>query len=98
MLEGNSKKGFQHILERHAADKFTESVKGDLFPIGTTNEQIFDAIGEVYSGGVRVSNPKKTVQTFERRIKINGENANYRLVVDQKSQEVITFFKAGGVL
>jgi hypothetical protein len=37
-----------------------------------------------------------TINLFEGRIKINGENANYRLVVDQKRQEIVTFFKAGG--
>lgn len=96
LLEGNSKKGLQHILERHSADNFTDAAKGDLFPTGTTNEQIFEAVGDVYSKGTRVSNPSKAVQTFERRIKINGETGNYRLIVDQKNQEVVTFFKIGG--
>ncbi len=96
LLEGNSKKGLHHILERHSADEFTDAAKGDLFPTGTTNDQIFDAIGDVYSRGTRVSDPAKAVQTFERRTKINGETGNYRLIVDQKNQEIVTFFKMGG--
>ena len=96
LFEGNSKKGLRHILERHSADEFTEVMKGDLFPSGTTNEQIFDAIEKVYSKGTRVSDPEKAVQTFEKRIRINNESANYRLIVDRKAQEVVTFFRIGG--
>jgi hypothetical protein len=35
------------------------------------------------------------VQTFEKRIKINGESANYRLIIDKANGEVVTFFKIG---
>ncbi|MEM6362764.1 MAG: RHS repeat-associated core domain-containing protein, partial [Bacteroidota bacterium] len=96
LFEGNSKKGLQHILERHSADDFLDKAKGDLFPSGTTNEQIFDAIGEVFNKGTRVSNPSKSVQTFEKKIKLNDQTDNYRLVIDQKNEEVVTFFRVGG--
>ena len=51
---------------------------------------------DVYSKGTRVSYPGKAVQTFERRTRINGEIGNYRLIVDQKNEEIVTFFKTGG--
>lgn len=96
LFEGNSKKGLQHILERHSADDFLDAVKGDLFPKGTNREQIFDAIGEVYNKGARTSSPSNSVQTFERRIKLNDQTDNYRLVIDKESEEVVTFFRMGG--
>jgi hypothetical protein len=96
LMSGNSKKGFQHILERHSADEFLDLGKGDLFPKGTTNEQIMAGIQDVYSTGTRVSDPTKAVQTFEKRIKLNGESANYKLIVDQNAGEVVTFYKMGG--
>ena len=98
LSEGTSKKGFKHILERHSADEFLDNAtgKGDLFPSGTTDDQIFNAIEEVFAKGTRVSDAKKSVQTFEKRIKVNNESGNYRLIVDNESKEVVSFFKIGG--
>jgi RHS repeat-associated protein len=93
---GNAKKGLVHILSRHADDFFTAAPKGDLFPKGTTVEQIVDAIGEVYTKGVRNSNINDSVQSFSKRININGQVANYKLIVDKATNTVITFFQMGG--
>ncbi|NJM80233.1 MAG: hypothetical protein HC854_12570 [Flavobacterium sp.] len=92
---GNAKKGMEHILKRHSADEYLNNPggKGDLFPVVTTDNQIMDGINEVFSKGTRVSDPLKAVQTYEKRIKINGESANYRLIVDETKSEVVTFFK-----
>ena len=95
ITEGNSKRGLKHILERHSPDEFVTHEKGDLFPSGTTHNQILDGINQVFSKGTRVSDPKKVMQTFEKRIKLNGESANYRLIVDTNNGDVVTFFKIG---
>jgi hypothetical protein len=94
---GNAKKGMEHILRRHSPDEYLNNPggKGDLFPKGTTDSQIMKAIELVYEKGTRVGDPKKIMQTFEKRLKINGESANYRLSVDTANNEVISFFKIG---
>jgi len=94
-LEGNNTRGLEHILKRHSPDEFLTHPKGDLFPSGTTHDQIIDGIEKVFSKGTRVSDPNRVVQTFQKRIKINGQSANYRLIVDTNNSDVITFFKIG---
>lgn len=79
-------KGLEHILKRHSADLYTTHSKGDLFPKGTTDKQIKDAIKSVYSNGARISNDNSPSHVFEKRIKINGKTANYRLVVNKKNK------------
>ena len=86
-------------MKRHHPAHFPTNPqgKGDLFPSGTTIEEIIEGIKQVYSTGARASdNPNKVMQTFEKRITINGESANYRLSVDTANNRVITFFKIGG--
>lgn len=87
--------GLKHILERHSADLYLNHSKGDLFPKGTTNEQIKDAIKTIYSTGTRVSNENSFAHVFEKRIRINGETSNYRLIVNKNTSEVTSFFKIG---
>ncbi|PZF74801.1 hypothetical protein DN068_00975 [Taibaiella soli] len=94
--EGNTKWGFEHILQRHSADNFLLNEKGDLFPAGTTDKQIFEGIQEVYSKGTRASGANRTVQTFEKRVRLNGKTDNYRLIVDTKDQKVVSFFPIRG--
>ena len=99
LLEGierpnsNSGHGLIHILERHSVDFYPAHAKETLFPSGTTIDQIADGISEVFEKGTRASQPNATVQTFEKRIKVNGESANYRLIVDTANKYVVTFFK-----
>ncbi len=94
---GDSKTGLLHILQRHSVDGFNNIPKGDLFPSGTTPKEIVNAINDVYTKGTRVSDPKRVMQTFEKRIKIHGESDNYRLIIDTKKENVVTFFKIGGL-
>jgi hypothetical protein len=93
---GDAKKGMEHILRRHSADEYLNNPggKGDLFPKGTTDSQIIDAIEEVFSKGKRISDPNRSIQTFEKRIKINGETGQYKLVVDDVKKEIISFYKS----
>lgn len=87
--------GLNHILKRHSADLYLKHSKGDLFPKGTTNEHIELGVRELYSRGVRKSDPNASAQVFEKRIKLNGEIANYRLIVNKSTGEVTSFFKIG---
>jgi hypothetical protein len=93
---GNAKKGMEHILRRHSADEFLNNPggKGDLFPKGTSDAQIIKGIDEVYSKGKRLGDASNTMQTFEKRIKINGESGVYKLVVNTQSEEIISFYKS----
>lgn len=95
IIDDNPKRGLLHILQRHSADKYLQNPKGDLFPKGTTDAQIIEAINTVYATGTRVSHPSRIMQTFEKRIKVNGVSANYRLSVDTAQSDVVTFFKIG---
>ncbi len=87
--------GMDHILKRHSPEVPPGSDgKGTLFPNNTTNEQIIKAIGAVYSKGNRKSPINQPTQVFEKRIRLNGETANYRLIINSNSQ-VTSFFKIG---
>ncbi len=88
-------KGLIHILERHSSDFYPSHSKGDLFPSGTTIDQIVSGIGEVFAKGARQTQPNKTMQQFTKRIRINGEYANCSLWVDVENKIVVTFYKIG---
>jgi hypothetical protein len=93
LTSGTNKRGLRHILERHHPDYFPGN-KGDLFPTGTSIDEIVQAINDVYSNGSRVTkNINDAMQTFNKVITINKETHLYKLVVDSKSGDVITFFK-----
>ena len=96
IIEGTTKKGLLHIMRRHHPDFYTDLPKGDLFPSGTSLDEIIDGIKEVGVSGTRMSLPSNPVQTFEKVIKVHGERYNYRLIVDKISGEVVSFFKAAG--
>ena len=82
-------------MERHSPDFYPSHSKGDLFPSGTTIEQILKGIEEVFAKGTRQTDPKKTMQQYHKRIKINGESANYGLWVDIKNKIIVIFYKIG---
>ena len=91
ILDGSSKKGWEHIRQRHI-DGSDAIGDGDLFAPGTTRAQLQSAAEEMVEQGVRQSNPIAPVQTFERRMTINGMRANYRLIMNVEDGSVITMF------
>ena len=90
---GTNKRGLRHILERHHPDYFPGN-KGDLFPNGTSIDEIIQAINDVYSNGSRVTkNPNDIMQSFNKVVTVNKETHLYKLVVDTKTGDIVTFFK-----
>jgi hypothetical protein len=89
--DGDSKKGWQHIDERHVTGN-APSGAGDLFAPGTTRAQLDAAAREVVKNGTRASSPSKTVQVFEDRITVNGRRDRVRVIVDTSTGAVVTIF------
>ncbi|MBT2456501.1 RHS repeat-associated core domain-containing protein [Streptomyces sp. ISL-86] len=92
---GNPKQGWQHIDERHIAGNHS-SGHGDLMPPTTTRQQVEEAAEIMIEKGNRVSDPARQIQTFEKRMTVNGMRARYRLIVDSEDgNRIITFFPVG---
>ncbi|MER6996965.1 putative T7SS-secreted protein [Streptomyces sp. NPDC000410] len=92
---GNPKEGWIHVDQRHIAGNHN-SGHGDLMPPTTTRAQVEAAAHTVMEKGTRVSDPARTIQTFEKRMSVNGMRARYRLIVDSTdSNRIITFFPVG---
>jgi hypothetical protein len=88
----NSKKGWQHIDERHITGNSPQG-PGDLFPPGTTRAELEKAAEQIVKKGTRSSGSAQTVmQNFEDRIKIHGERMRVRVSVDTRTGEIITMF------
>ncbi|MFG2718450.1 RHS repeat-associated core domain-containing protein [Streptomyces sp. NPDC048416] len=93
--DGNPRQGWQHIDERHIAGN-SASGHGDLLPPSTTRAQVEEAAQKIMDGGTRVSDPSRTIQTFEKRMIVNGMRARFRLAVDSSDgNRIITFFPVG---
>ncbi|APU40733.1 putative T7SS-secreted protein [Streptomyces sp. TN58] len=93
--DGTPKEGWQHIDERHISGTHS-SGHGDLMPPTTTREQVQAAAEKVLEKGTRISEPDRRIQTFEKRMVVNGMRARYRLVVDSMDgNRIITFFPVG---
>ncbi|WP_123725914.1 RHS repeat-associated core domain-containing protein [Pseudomonas protegens] len=89
---GNHKEGWQHIDERHISGTHPEGA-GDLFPAGTTQDQIQKACECLVKKGTRISDPSRRIQTFEKRMKVNGKKDRVRGVFDsQDNNRTITVF------
>jgi RHS repeat-associated protein len=89
--DGNSKSGWDHIDKRHVTGN-DPGGPGDLFPPGTTREQLDAAAKEIVKSGTRLSDPARRIQTFEDKIKINSQRDRVRVVVDSQTGNVITIF------
>ncbi|WP_446443669.1 RHS repeat domain-containing protein, partial [Pseudomonas sp. 1176_21] len=93
---GNRKEGWQHIDERHVSGTHPGG-HGDLFPEGTTQEQIQTACECLVKKGNRVSDPSSRMQIYEKRIKINGRTDRVRGVFDSHDgNRTITVFPVRG--
>jgi hypothetical protein len=93
--DGNANEGWAHIDARHVTGNAPEGA-GDLFARGTTRAQLQNAAEEIADRGVRISDPNRRLQTFERRITINGQSDTVRVVVDTADGRVITMFPVRG--
>ena len=92
---GNDKEGLTHIRKRHTVGGDDPSKQGDLFAPGTSVEQITQAVNKIVAKGKRISDPGKRIQTFEKKMVVNGKQAKYRVVVDSDDgNRVITAFPA----
>lgn len=66
---------------------------GDLFAPGTTRAQVTRAAEDLVARGTRISDPSRRIQTFERRMKVNGVRDRVRVVVDSDDENrVISIF------
>lgn len=90
--DGNKDEGWTHIESRHVTGTHPDGA-GDLFAPGTTREQLSQAAKDVVAKGTRLSNPSRTVQSFEDKVKVNGQRDRVRVVVDSSdNNRVITMF------
>lgn len=69
---------------------------GDLFASGTTREQLEQAANKIIKKGKRVTeNVSSRIQTFEKKITINGKTDKVRIIVDSEDgNRIITMFPA----
>jgi RHS repeat-associated protein len=94
--EGDLKQGWKHIDARHITGDHP-SGPGDLMPPGTTREQVLKAASKAVRKGRRITpNPAKIMQTFEKKMTVNGFTATYRVSVDSTDgNRIVTFFPVG---
>jgi RHS repeat-associated protein len=95
---GNDNEGWIHIMQRHMVE-FTNLVnsQGDLFAPGTLWSHIEQGSSKIIAKGRRMSNPNRRIQTFEKKMVINGKKALYRLIVDSDDgNRIITMFPVEG--
>ncbi|MDK2127045.1 RHS repeat domain-containing protein, partial [Parachitinimonas caeni] len=89
---GNSKEGWQHIDERHVSGTHA-SGHGDLFEPGTTQAELEKVCECLVKKGTRISDPNKRMQTYEKRMKVNGRRDRVRGVFDSHDgNRTITVF------
>ena len=89
---GNHKEGWQHIDERYISGTHPSGA-GDLFPEGTTKEKILKVCECLVKKGARISDPNRQIQTFEKRVKVNGRKDRVRGVFDSEDgNRTITVF------
>ncbi|WP_433131723.1 DUF6531 domain-containing protein [Micromonospora sp. CA-240977] len=92
MEDGNLKEGWIHVDARHVSGNHP-SGPGDLFASGTTRDQLTAAAETIVQRGTRVSDPARRLQTFEKKLKINGVRDWVRVIVDSDdANRVITIF------
>lgn len=76
--DGNSKEGWQHVENRHITGT---DPGGDLFAPGTNRAQIEAAARRLVKKGRLVTDPKKVIQIFEKKIIVNKMKDLVRVVV-----------------
>ncbi|MFH8384205.1 RHS repeat-associated core domain-containing protein [Kitasatospora sp. NPDC018058] len=93
---GDLRKGWIHIDARHITGNHPKG-PGDLLPPSTTRDHVLEAAEKIVAKGKRVSdNPNGRIQTFDKRMKVNGMRAVFRVSVDtHDGNNIITFFPVG---
>lgn len=92
--DGNSKEGWQHIDERHISGTHSSGA-GDLFPPETSREELQRVCECLVKNGTRISDPKRRIQTYEKRVKVSGKRARVRGSFDSHDKNrTITLFPA----
>ncbi|MFI9105061.1 RHS repeat-associated core domain-containing protein [Streptomyces fildesensis] len=94
--DGNLKEGWEHIDARHITGDHPKG-PGDLMPPDTTRAQVEKAAAKAVRKGRRITeNPNKLMQSFEKKMTVNGFTATYRVSVDSTDgNRVISFFPVG---
>jgi RHS repeat-associated protein len=95
--DGNLKEGWIHIDARHVTGNHPNG-PGDLFAAGTTRRQLEKAAAKIVKKGTRVTEDiTKRMQTFEKKMVVNGKQDLVRVTVDsQDANRVITIFPVRG--
>jgi hypothetical protein len=94
--DGNEQEGWRHIESRHITGTHPNG-PGALFAPGTSREQLLEAARDIVKNGTRISNPGRRIQTFQMKVKINGQKNLVRVVVDaDDANRVITMFPVEG--
>ena len=85
------------IAKRHTQGGDHPSRQGDLFPDGTTRDQILQAAKKIVASGARQSNPSLPKLVFTKRMTINGKRTNYKVIVaPDDSNRIISMFPMEG--
>ncbi len=93
--KGRQQVAYTEVNERHISGT-APGGHGDLMPPTATRAQVQAAAEKLVEKGTRVSDPARTLQTFEKRMTVNGMRANYRLIVDSTDRNrIIAFFLIG---
>jgi len=95
--DGNLREGWKHIDARHITGNHPRGA-GDLFRTGTSRRQLQQAANKVVKGGHRKTvDSLRRIQTFERKIVVNGKKDLVRVTIDTHEQnKVITMFPVRG--
>jgi hypothetical protein len=95
--DGNLNEGWKHIEARHIVGNHPSRRPRDLFVSGTTRQQLERAAKEIVQDGVRISPPDRRIQSFQKKIKVNGQRDLVQVVVDaHDGNRVITIFPVRG--
>ncbi|MDN7874661.1 RHS repeat-associated core domain-containing protein [Burkholderia aenigmatica] len=90
--DGNSKEGWQHIDGRHISGTHPSGA-GDLFPQGTTRGELQSVCECLVKNGTRISDPKRRIQSYEKRMKVSGKRVRVRGAFDSHDKNrTITVF------
>ncbi|MFF3879111.1 RHS repeat-associated core domain-containing protein, partial [Streptomyces sp. NPDC001978] len=93
---GDLKKGWIHIESRHITGTNPSTKHADMMPPSTTRDQVHAAAKKIVKRGTRISDPSKRIQTYEKRMTVNGFSARYSVTVDSHDgNNIITFFPVG---
>jgi RHS repeat-associated protein len=94
---GNLKEGWIHIDTRHITGNHPKGA-GDLFAAGTSKLQLERAANKIIKKGNRVTEDiTARMQTFEKKMVINGKKDLVRMTVDSlDNNRVITMFPVRG--